>query len=133
AWPGQGAGAAVGGAEGREPDGAAGPGGGARPLDVRGAEGGRLADGRGAAAGLGDLQADGEVARQEPEADRDAVGVQAVADQVVEVVPVDELVDDLLDPPPSAVGARQALRAGRAQAGDVDPRPAPLRRRAPPE
>jgi hypothetical protein len=88
-----------GGTERGQPEGAAGADDGAEPLDVGGAEGGWLADGCGAAAGLGDLQADGEVARQEPEADRDAVGVQAVADQVVQVGSVEQFFDRLLSLP----------------------------------
>jgi hypothetical protein len=84
---------------GGEPHDPAGAGEGAQPVDVRGPEGGGLADLVGPAAGAGDLQADGEVAGREPEADRDAVGVQAVGDQVVQVGPVERLLDRLLDPP----------------------------------
>ena len=44
---------------------------GAEALDVGGAEGDRLADRGRAGVGLGDLEADGQGAGQQPEADRD--------------------------------------------------------------
>ncbi len=79
-----------------------------------GAEGARRADVRGPRLGLGDLVADGEVA-----------GEEAEADEVVEVVAVEQLLDGLLDAPAAAVGGGQGARPGAAEAGDVDPRPAP--------
>jgi hypothetical protein len=71
---------------------------------VGGAAGARLADDLGPRLGLGDLVDDGEVAGEEAEADRDLVGVEAIAGEVVEVVAVQELLDGLLDAPAAAVG-----------------------------
>jgi hypothetical protein len=73
---------------------------------VGGAEGGRLTDGRGAAVGVADLEADGEVSGEQAEAERDAVEVQAVADQVVEVHAVEHLFNGLLDPPALPIKSR---------------------------
>ena len=53
---------------------------GAEAIDMLGAEGGRLADAVGAGIGVGDLEADGEVAGEQAEAEGDAVGVQPVDD-----------------------------------------------------
>ncbi len=91
------------------------------PLDVGGAERDRLADGGWAGVSVAELEAEGESAGEQAEADRDAVGVQAVADRVVEVHAVEQLLDDLLDAPPPAIGCREALRPPGAEAADVDP------------
>ncbi len=70
---------------------------GAQPLDGLDAEGARLAEAHWALAGLVDLLAAGQRARQQAHADGDAVGVEAVTDQMVAIMPVEDLVDDLLD------------------------------------
>ena len=98
----------------------------AEAVDVGGAERGRLADRRGARVGIADLEADGEVAGEQAEAERDAVGVQAVAHQVVEIHAVQQFLDGLLDPPAPTVSGGQATGPPGAQAGDLHPRAAPV-------
>ena len=97
---------------------------GAEALDLGGPEGPRLADGGRPALRLVDLVANGEVAGEQPEADGDLVGMQAIADEMVEVVAVVQLFDRLLGAPAASVEGGEALRADRAQVGDVDPRAA---------
>jgi hypothetical protein len=67
------------------------------------------------------LRAAGEVAGQQPEADSDLVGVQAIADEVVEVVSVVQHLDRLLGTSAAPEGGGRALRAGRVPAGGMDP------------
>jgi hypothetical protein len=54
---------------------------------VGGAESGRIADDGRAGVGVVDLEADGEIASVQAEAECDAVGMQSVADLVVESAP----------------------------------------------
>ena len=109
----------------------------AEAVDVGGAEGGRLADDGGAGVGpqgrptmeprpcrhlhgVADLEADGEVAGEQAEAEGDAVvGVEAPADEVVEVHAVQELLDGLLDPPAAAIRGGEAAQPPGAEAGEV--------------
>lgn len=95
-------------------------------LDGAGAEGARLADALGAGVGLVDLGSGGEVARQEAEADGDAIGMQTVADQVVKIGPVEEPLDGLLGTPAPPVGGEQRARPPGARAGDAAPGAAPV-------
>ena len=67
-------------------------------MHMTGAEGQRLAnDGRRTGCGV-QLMTNGQIPGQQAKTDRDAVGIQAVADEVVEVMPVAQFVDGLLDP-----------------------------------
>ena len=75
-------------------------------LDVSRAEGQRLADHGGTRGGGVNLQADGQVPREQSKADGHAVRVQARAHQMIEVVPMEQLVQCLLDPLALAVGRR---------------------------
>ncbi len=81
-------GARVAGLMGHEPDCGVLLGEEAQALHVRGAEGARLAERGRPLAGLVDLEAEGQIAGQEAEADRDPIGLQARADQVVEIMPM---------------------------------------------
>src|SRR5947209_213882 len=76
------------------------------------------------------LEANSEIAGQQPEADGDAVGMEPIADQVIEVMAVLAFLDRLFCPPPLPIGLGQPLGTSRAQAGDVDPRPPFIGRRA---
>src|SRR5262245_38026846 len=96
--------------------------------DVGSTEGERLADAGWPRARVGDLEADGEVADEQAEADGDLIGVQAGADEVVKVVAVDQLVERLLHAPALAIQRSECPRPDRAQAGGVDPRPALIAR-----
>src|SRR5437763_15558900 len=49
--------------------------------------------------------------------------MQAIADQVIEVMAIEALLDRLLAPPALPVGLGEPLGTGRAEAGDVDPGP----------
>ena len=79
----------------------------------------------GRAAAAWSLQPDGEVAGEQAEADRDPIGVQAGADQMIEIMAMDQFVDSLLDAPALAVQRGQALGAQPLHTGDVDPGPPP--------
>ena len=103
---------------------------GTQPRDPCGPEGPRLADGFGAGLRLRELVPDGQVAREQAEADGDLVGVQAGADEVVEVVAVVQLLDRRLGPPAAAGGGGQPPRADGARVGDGDPGAAPVVRGA---
>src|SRR5215204_5977085 len=102
----------------------------AQPVDVGGAEGHRLADDGRTRLRLVDLQADREIAREEPKADGDPIGMEAVADQMIEIVPVDQFVDRLLDPPALPVERGEATGAEPLNPRDAAPGAPPIRRRA---
>jgi hypothetical protein len=81
--------------------------------------------------GLLELPAQGEIAGEHAEADGDLVGMQTIADVVIEVMTILELVEDPLEAPALAVGAGELLRTDSSQAGGVDPWYAPVGGRAP--
>ena len=80
-------------------------------LDLGGAESPRLPQHRGAGASLTDLQAEGQVAGQQTKAHRDAVGMQAGTDQVIEIMPIKQLVNHLLYAPALTIEGGQTSGA----------------------
>src|SRR5262249_53116258 len=97
---------------------------GAEAVDVGGAERQRLADdGRTGAGGL-NLRADSEIAGEEPEADRHAVGREPGPDEMIKAGPIDQFVERLLHAPAPAVEGRELLRPAPLDAGHVPPGPA---------
>ena len=79
---------------------------GAEALDLLGTTGARLANVLRPALRLLQLQANGEITRQQPEANSQAIGMQPIADQMIEIVAVEALLDGLFGPPPLPVGLR---------------------------
>src|SRR5579872_1691119 len=73
---------------------------------------------------VGELEANGKIPGQQPEPNGDPVGMEAIADEVIKIMPVEALLDRLLRPPALPVGLCQPLRTRRAKAGDIDPRTA---------
>ena len=100
----------------------------AQALDVGGAEGARRAPHGGAGAGLVDLQPAGHMAGEQANAHGDAVGMQAGADEVIAIMPVDQLVYHRLDPPALAIERGQPPGVQPLDTRDVDPRAAVLGR-----
>jgi hypothetical protein len=72
-------------------------------LDVSRAEGPRFAEDRRLALGLVELEAEGQVAGEQLEAERDAVGMQPGGHQMIQVLAIDQLVQRLLDAPALAI------------------------------
>ena len=103
---------------------------GAQAVDLGGTEGQRLPDDSRAGCRLVNLEANREVASQQPKADRDAVRVQAGAHEMVEVMPVEQFVEPLLDPPPLTVQRDEALRAEPLDVGHIHPGAPAVGRRA---
>src|SRR5215210_542109 len=103
---------------------------GAEAVDLRGAEGRRLAEDGGAGARVTDLEPEGEVTGEEAKADGDAVGGQAGADQMIEVMAMKQLVDRLLDAPAAAVECDEPARSQPLDIGHVHPGAAGVRGRA---
>jgi hypothetical protein len=86
---------------------------GAEAVNLRGSKGPWLQEVNGPRVVFGDLAAEGQGAGEQAKAQRDLVGMQAVADQVIEVVPVEKFLDGLLHAPALAVGQGQPLRLKR--------------------
>ena len=106
---------------------------GTESIDVSGAGSTWRADRTGWLLGCGQVRAAGQLARQQAEADGDPIGMQPVADEVIEVMAMEHFVDGLLDASALTVQRDQPLRGIRAEAGEVDPRPAPVGRGAGPD
>ena len=68
----------------------------AETFDVSSSERPRLADDGRAGLSGGDLEADGQIAGQQPKADRHLIGVEPLADQVGQIVTIDQLFEGLL-------------------------------------
>ena len=62
-----------------------------------------------------------KIAREESKADRDSIGMEPVADQMIEIVPVNQFVDRLLDPPALAVERGEPTGAEPLNTRDIDP------------
>src|SRR5438105_4794145 len=93
----------------------------AEARDVGGAKGQRLPEDDGERGGLVELESDGEVTGEQAEANRALIGMEAGADQMVEIMAVAELVNCLLDAAPLSVEGGQALRAQPLDVGDIHP------------
>jgi hypothetical protein len=117
------------GLSGPEPDGALHLNEQAQALDMGGAEGAGLAEDLGASSGLMDLQPQSQVASEQAQAHGDTVGMEAGADQMIEIMAVNQLVDHLLDPPAVTIERGQAPRIQPLDAGHVDPGAAIIGRR----
>jgi hypothetical protein len=87
---------------------------GAQAIELLSAEGAGLEQMGRAVAVHGDLAAQDEVGGEQVEPLGDPVGMQAVADHVVQVVTVQEFFDGLLDPVLCGKTTRQSLRLMRA-------------------
>jgi hypothetical protein len=59
---------------------------------------------RGATLGLLDLETNGQIPGQQPEPDGNALGMEAVAHQMIEVMAILRFFDRLFGPPPLAIG-----------------------------
>src|SRR5207245_10649557 len=93
---------------------------GAQALDMLRPKGEWLPDVLRSALRLLHLEANGQIAGQQPEADGNAVGMEPVADQVIEVMAVFAFFNGLFCSPPLPIGLGYPLGASRAQAGDID-------------
>src|ERR671933_2045164 len=70
------------------------------------------------------------IAGEEPEAYRHAVGREPSPDRMIEIMPIDQLVEGLLHAPALAVAGRELPRPEPLDAGHIHPGPAPIGRRA---
>src|SRR3954471_22197138 len=99
---------------------------GSQALDLAGPTRARLPNHRRAAVGGAELQADGQVPRQQAKPDGHLVGMQAGTDQVIEIMPMNQLVNHLLDAPALPVQPDELAGAEALDTRHVDPRPAPI-------
>jgi hypothetical protein len=95
-------------------------------LDVSRAEGPRFAEDRRLALRQVELEAEGQVAGEQLEAEGHAVGMQARGHQMIQVLAVDQLVQRLLDPPALPIQGGEPAGTKPLDVGHVDPGPAPI-------
>lgn len=92
----------------------------AETIDVLCPEGAWFGDACRASLGLLDLESNGEVARQQSEADGNTIRMQAVADQMIEVVSILDLLDHLFNPPATVPPKRKSSDCVRRSGFDVE-------------
>jgi hypothetical protein len=85
-----------------------------------GTESAGLTQHSGAGSGLADLQSEGQVAGEQAKPDRNAIGMQAGTDQVIEIMPINQFVNHLLHAPALAIKRGQAPGAQPLTVRDVD-------------
>lgn len=93
----------------------------AEALDVGGAESERFAEHSRLPCRVRQLQAEREITGEQPKTDGDPIGMQAIADEMIEVMAVDQFVKGLLDPPALTVEGSEALGTEPLDIGDVHP------------
>src|SRR5579859_652754 len=84
------------------------------PSDLASAKGQRFPDMRWPPLRLLDLKANGQIPSQESEPDGNAIGMEAVADQMIEVMPIFEFFNRLFGSPALAIRDCQPVGTGRA-------------------